>query len=135
MLAAYDNRAAACKLSYARSDGSQVYLSYEDARRRLFLMSFDPYHCIERRWGATDPRELATCHDGNYKAQWYAAEQNLRNQLDRTYDAEMDFSLGELHTPGPGKGVASPPDIDARGYLMALKNRALVQVDAAPPPS
>ena len=121
LIAAYDNRAAACKLSYTRSDGSLVTLTYEEARQRLFLMSFDPYQCIERRWGATDPKELATCRDNPNKAAWYGAEQNLRNQIDRTYDARMDFTLEELHTPGPGKGVATPPDIDARAYLVAMR--------------
>jgi hypothetical protein len=121
LIAAYDNRAAACKLSYMRSDGSPVFMTYEDARRRLFLMSFDPYQCIERRWGATDPRELQTCRDDAIKQDWYGAEQNLRNQLDRTYDAQMDFTRDELKTPGDGKGAASPPDIDARAYLMSTK--------------
>ncbi len=121
LIAAYDNRAAACKLTYTRSDGSPVTLGYDDARRRLFLMSFDPYQCIERRWGATDARELATCKDGPNKTSWYAAEQNLRNQIDRTYDVRMDFSLEELRTPGPGKGAAAPPDIDARAYLLSMR--------------
>jgi hypothetical protein len=134
MLAAYDNRAAACKLSYAKSDGTPVFMSYEEARRRLFLMSFDPYQCVERRWGATDPRELASCRDGGRKQEWYAAEQNLRNQLDRNYDARMDFTLEELKSPGPGKGVASPPDIDARGYLQSVRNpRPIVMQTASPP--
>jgi hypothetical protein len=132
LIAAYDNRAAACKISYVRSDGSSVFLNYEDARRRLFLMSFDPYQCIERRWGATDPRELATCKDSANKQDWYAAEQTLRNQIDRTYDARMDFSLDELKTPG--KGVASPPDIDARAYLVSVRNGAKsAELDAASP--
>jgi len=121
LIAAYDNRAAACKLTYTRGDGSLVTLNYDDARRRLFLMSFDPYQCIERRWGATDPRELATCKDGPNKAAWYGAQQDLRNQIDRTYDVRMDFTLEELRTPGAGKGVASPPDIDARAYLVSMK--------------
>jgi len=134
MLAAYDNRAGACKLSYTKSDGTQVFMSYEEARRRLFLMSFDPYQCVERRWGATDSRELASCRDGGRKQEWYAAEQNLRNQLDRTYDARMDFTLEELKSPGPGKGVASPPDIDARGYLQGIRNpRPVVMRTASPP--
>ena len=30
----------------------------------------------------------------------------------------MDFTLDELGTPGPGKGVAAPPDIDVRAYLL-----------------
>lgn len=118
LIATYDREAASCKLTYARTDNSQVTLGYDDMRRRLFLMSFDPYQCVERRWGATEPAELSTCRDGYNKQSWYAAEQNLRNQIDRTYEAEMDFALEEMRTPGPGKGVATPPDIDVRAYLV-----------------
>lgn len=58
------------------------------------------------------------------KTAWYEAERNLRNQIDRTYEARMDFSLGELNTPGPGKGVAAPPDIDVRAYLLEQVRKA-----------
>ena len=62
-----------------------------------------------------------TCRDDATKTAWYAAEQQLRNQIDRTYDARMDFALDELKQgAGPGKGVAAPPDIDVRGYLIGL---------------
>ncbi|HJW41957.1 MAG TPA: hypothetical protein VJ476_12105 [Rhizomicrobium sp.] len=121
MLTTYDRTAAACKLSYVRSDGSQVNFGYEDARKRLFAMSFDPYHCIERRWGATDPRELSTCRDGPGKQAWYAAEQDLRNQIERAYDVEMDFSLDELVAHAAGSGVAAPPDTDVRTYLWQMR--------------
>jgi len=122
MLTAYDREAATCRISYMRSDGSPAAFGYEEARKRLFLMSFDPYHCIERRWGASDPRELATCRDGESKRAWYAAEQNLRNQIDRTYDVQMGFSLGELQAHVEGSGVAVPPDIDVRTYLWLMRN-------------
>jgi hypothetical protein len=121
LLATYDREANACHLTYARSDNTPVTLSYEEMRRRLFLMSFDPYHCVERRWGATDANELSTCHEGALKEAWYAVEQNLRNQVDRTYEVEMDFTLDELRTPGPGKGPAAPPDIDTRAYLVSVQ--------------
>ena len=121
LIATYDREAGACKLAYTRTDKSQVTLTYDEMRRRLFLMSFDPYQCVERRWGATSPAELSTCRDGSNKQAWYAVEQNLRNQLDRTYEAEMDFTLDELRTPGPGKGVAAPPDIDVRAYLVSVQ--------------
>jgi hypothetical protein len=122
MLAVYQRDTAACTVRYTRSDASIVTLSYEEARRRLFAMSFDPYHCVERRWGATDPAELATCSDGAEKKAWYAAEQSLRNQIDRTYDARMDFTLAELRTPGPGKGVAAAPDVDTLGFLQRVRD-------------
>ncbi|NOT40504.1 MAG: hypothetical protein HOP13_08430 [Alphaproteobacteria bacterium] len=130
LLGAYDQEAAACTITYHRSNGTPFQLGYEEIRKRMFALSFDPYHCIERRWGANDPAELATCRDDGYKAEWYAAEQSLRNQIDRTYDARMDFGLSELKQgPGPGKGAATPPDIDARGLLMTL----LTQRGAPPP--
>jgi hypothetical protein len=127
MLAAYDRHAGQCKVAYTRSDGSKIQFGYEEARRRLFDLSFDPYQCPERRWGATSGRELATCPDNTLKTAWYEAERALRNQIDRTYEARMDYSLAELKTPGPGKGVEAPPDIDVRAYLVA-------EIAAAAPP-
>jgi hypothetical protein len=117
MLDAYDSHAAQCQISYLRSNGSKVSFGYKEARRRLFDLSFDPYQCPERRWGAKGD-ELATCPDGKTKAAWYDAEKYLRNQIDRAYDARMDFSRDELKTPGPGKGVSVPPETDVRGWLL-----------------
>jgi hypothetical protein len=120
MLAAYDRAASACRISYLRSDGSQVSFGYEEARQRLFRMSFDPYQCVERRWGAAGA-ELASCPDGQIKRRWYAAEQGLRNQIDRTYEARMDFSLGELEAGVPGSGPK--PDTDTREFLLGQLRR------------
>ncbi len=121
LLRAYDQEASACTITYLRSNGTPVQLGYEEVRRRMFLLSFDPYHCIERRWGATLPVEAMTCSDDATKTEWYAAEQPLRNQIDRTYDTRMDFTLYDLKQgAGPGRGAATPPDIDARGYLIGL---------------
>ena len=117
LIAIYDRKVAQCTITYTRSDGSPVTIGYEEARKRLFAFSFDPYQCVERRWGAA-LLELATCPDTVSKAAWYEAQQNLRNQIDRTYEAEMDFTLAELKTPGPGKGVSAPSDIDVRGFLV-----------------
>jgi len=96
---------------------------YEDARKRLFAMSFDPYQCVEHRWGDA---EAATCIDAPIKRAWYDGEQTLRNQLERTYDAQMDFTLKELAAKKPG--VATPPDTDARAYLLS----AGAQAESAP---
>ena len=50
------------------------------ALARLFAMSFDPYHCVELRWGAAaGSPELATCPDDPARRGWYRAEQRLRN--------------------------------------------------------
>jgi len=124
MLAAYDRAAQACRIGYQRSDGMRVELGYEEARRRLFVLSFDPYQCVERRWGAAGA-ELATCGDGLLKRRWYEAEQGLRNQTDRTYEARMDFTLDELQAQVPGSGVREPPDTDTRGLLLTEARRGL----------
>ncbi len=121
MLTTYDRAAAACKISYVKSDGSTVSFGYEEARQRLFAMSFDPHHCIERRWGASDARELSSCADGPTKEAWYLAEQNLRNQLDRTYDVPMGFTLDDLRQHVPGSGEPAPPDTDVRTYLWTMR--------------
>jgi hypothetical protein len=131
MLAAYDRRAAQCSIPYARSDGSRIVMGYEEAGRRLFDMSFDPYQCVERRWGANSGYEFAPCADNTVKTAWYEAERNLRNQIDRTYDARMDFTLAELKTSGLGKGVPAPPDTDVRAYLLS---RMRSTQEAAGPP-
>ncbi len=120
LLAAYGKAIRYCSVSYTNSAGGRIALSFEQARKRLFAMSFDPYHCAELRWGAAGP-EAATCPDGPTKRTWYAAEQNLRNQIGRTYEARMDFTLDQLKTPGPGKGVPTAPDTDIAGYLQKAR--------------
>ena len=112
--------AQACSIGYVRSDGTKVSLSYEEARRRLFSLSFDPYQCVERRWGPSDA-ELASCRDGTLKRRWYDAHQRLRNQIDRTYEARIDFTLEEL-VAGRG-GVATAPDTDTSAFLAAQQQR------------
>jgi len=120
MLAVYERHAAQCNVTYTRSDGSRITFGYEQARIRLFDMSFDPFQCVERRWGANSGQEFGPCPDNTLKTAWYEAERNLRNQIDRTYEVQMNFGLAELTAPGPGKGVAVPPDIDVRSYLQSL---------------
>jgi hypothetical protein len=125
LIATYDRETAACGVSYIRNDRTIVTLSYEQVRQRLFRFSFDPYHCVEYRWGASGA-ELSTCPDNANKRAWYAAEQRLRNQIDRTYEARMDHSLAELARPGgEGKGVDVAPDTDVRAFLIAVRDRGL----------
>ena len=91
--------------------------TFAEVARRLFALSFDPHHCAERRWGAQDAEELATCPDGADKRAWYDAEQRLRNQPDRTYDVRMGFSLADLRKAVPGSGIDAPPGIDVLALL------------------
>jgi len=117
----YRRASESCFVAYRKSDGSVVRLSFEEVRERLFALSFDPYHCPERRWGARDA-ELSSCKTDAVKEAWYGAEQALRNQIERSYDARMDFSLDELGRSG--LGVATPPDTDVLGYLSKFEKQA-----------
>ena len=108
----YSEETGACTITYMRSNGSEKRISFDEIAHRLFLLSFDPYHCIELRWGAHEAEELSTCPDGSDKRLWYEAEQRLRNQTGRTYDVLMGFSLGDLKRGAVGSGVDTPPDID-----------------------
>jgi hypothetical protein len=124
LAAAYRAETAGCPVSYQASDGAMRSMSFEEARARLFKFAFDPYLCPERRWGASEAAELATCPDDALKRRWYEAEQRLRNQTERTYDARMDFSLSDLEAHAPGSGSDQPPDVDVLAFLE--RNRGLL---------
>ena len=124
---AYNEKAVACRITYNNSASQPVSFGFDEAVQRLFAMSFDPYQCAERRWGATSDAELATCKDDETKTRWYQAEQNLRNQVDRSYVARARFTLADLEGDVPGSGTKAPPPADVaaligkigRGPLMA----------------
>lgn len=114
LTAAYENETAQCSITYVRTDGTPVKLGYHDVKSRLFKMSFDPHHCIERRWGATSDDELRSCPDDRVKTSWYEAQQRLRNQLVRTIGDRMDFTLEDLRRQAQESsevGEDNPPDI------------------------
>lgn len=117
LLDAYDEESAACHVTYDNSAGDPITLTFDDVLERLFRLSFDPYHCIERRWGARAGEELATCGDGVLKTKWFEAEQRLRNQIERKYDAFMGYTLEELDDHPPGSGIDDAPDVDTRALI------------------
>ncbi|WP_415061914.1 hypothetical protein [Bdellovibrio sp.] len=117
----YAQKAQACQFSYTTTNGLTVKMNLEAARQRLFAMSFDPYHCIENRWGARIEQEIAACTDDQNKRAWYEQEKWLRYQPERRYDVRMDLSLEELTGPLPGVGLETPPDIDIVGYLKSQR--------------
>ena len=127
---AFEEEKNACAFTYWRSDSTRVRLNLAHVMDRLFDLSFDPYHCPERRWGASGA-ELETCTDDDEKDRWYSAQRFLRYQADRTYDVRMDFTLEQLKPPmiataaEGGLGVEAPADANIRAYLLNL-NGALV---------
>lgn len=126
LLAAYDKESQACTITYLSSDKHPVPMTFDEMVHRLFLMSFDPYDCIEFRWGASG-QEAQSCPEGEDKRAWYDAEQRLRNQPDRTYDITMNFSLEDLRKHRKGTGIDDPPPIDVRGLIENMGERVSFQ--------
>ena len=89
----YNEVDAACRISYNDSQGQEVRMSLSTALGRLSRMSFDPYMCVERRWGAKSDAELRKCTDSSDKAAWYESTQFLRNQVVRDPTEVMGYSL------------------------------------------
>lgn len=120
---AYESEASACTITYSRTDGSPQSLTFTEVKRRLFLMSFDPHHCVERRWGASSPEELKTCQDDVLKQAWYAAQQRLRNQTVRTIGDRMNFTIEDLHRQARESsdevGEDEPPVVEVVTLLSA----------------
>ena len=116
---AYKAGSRACTITYLNSAKRPVEMSFDDMMHRLFAMSFDPFHCVELRWGA-DGEERDSCPDSKPKLKWYEAEQRLRNQSDRTYDIQMGFDLDELNRHVKGTGIDQPPPIDIWALIVDM---------------
>lgn len=119
---AYAEESQACTITYLSSAKKPVAMSLDTMIHRLFRMSFDPYDCIERRWGAGGA-EADTCPGGSKKAAWYEAEQRLRNQPDRTYAITMNFTLEELEHRARGTGIDEAPDINIKALIDGMTDQ------------
>ena len=106
LLSIYDNLTPLVSVSYLNSQGKQIALNFHEIVQRLFMLSFDPYHSVEYRWGATG-EELKTSPDGPLKQKMYKLEARLRNQLERVYNCPTPYDLGP----------ENPMDINVRQWL------------------
>jgi hypothetical protein len=120
LLNAYDEQSKACTITYLSSDKKPVPLTFDDMVHRLFAMSFDPYMCIELRWGDDSP----ACPDGKAKRRWYGAQQRLRNSPDTPYGHTMAFEVSDLEKRAPGSGADAPPPVDVRALIADMPERA-----------
>ncbi|MCI5150026.1 MAG: hypothetical protein D3916_11675 [Candidatus Electrothrix sp. MAN1_4] len=84
------------QIAYDNSSGNTVTRTLEEIMDQLFLLSFDPYHCPELRWGDT---ESDSCPDGTSKRWWYDQEQRLRNVIDTDHRAHTTLDWGPAKTP------------------------------------
>jgi hypothetical protein len=80
--------AKSCSISYVNSAGQQINLGLTQVLTRLNRMSFDPYMCPEKLWGASGT-ELRTCTDGDTDDRWYKAEQGIRNTVGKQSEADV----------------------------------------------
>ena len=112
--AIWKSHQASCKISYTNSSGAPVALTLNDVQARLFDLSFDPYECVEMRWGAypKNAAEYATCttQDAAH-VQRFNDEPTMRNIIDRP----------AAGTPTPvGYGPATHEDVDVPALLTRL---------------
>ncbi len=134
---AYVEEKDACTFTYWRSDDSRIRMNLGHVQDRLWDLSFDPFHCPERRWAASG-LELATCTDDETKTRWYNAQRFLRYQAERTYDVRMDFTVDELKPPSVAKpedggiGADAPADADLRAYLAGINSFPLSSIGEGP---
>src|SRR6185312_5823518 len=107
LLAAYDRQSQACTITILTSDKHPLALTFDDVAKRLFAMSFDPYHCVELRWGTDMGLGGSGCPDQAGKRRWYGVEERAR------------------HVTDPDSGtVAGPENTDIRGLIAAMPARA-----------
>ncbi len=116
LLTAYDQQSATCNLTYLNSDKQPVPLNFNEVAQRIYAISYDPYDCIELRWGASGD-ELKTCEESKRKMRWYEAQQRFRSMPRKS--AGYAYDLEELEQLG-GKGVAPPPPVDVRGLIVNM---------------
>lgn len=112
---AYLDSTKACELKIKNSRGQTVTIDLDQAIESVFDFSFDPYHCVELRWGLTSNSDLANCRQSEEKFDWYRAEKRLRNQIERDYEQRMDLTLRELQNSS--LGVKETPDVSLRKLL------------------
>ncbi|HVK61372.1 MAG TPA: hypothetical protein VM432_07470, partial [Bdellovibrionales bacterium] len=106
LFAVYKQVAASCPLVYTSRSGVRQSLDLEQVRLRLFKISFDPYHCIDLRWGDVAAGERVCGED----MRWYNAEQYLRNLTVRDLESNHGLSIEEMEIVNADKN--SPPAYD-----------------------
>jgi hypothetical protein len=112
LLKAYDAQSASCDLTYLNSAKRPVQLAFHEVAQRAYAISFDPYDCIELRWGASGA-ERETCPQSEKKIRWYEAEQRLRNDPARS--TSVAYDIDELEHSK--KGSDPPPPVDVRALI------------------
>jgi len=90
----WNEKASECTFSYKNSSNNPVALNIHDILERLYDLSFDPYACIEQRWGAYPEKgdssahpEHSSCKKDALKEYYYWYESRWRNALVKSSEA------------------------------------------------
>ena len=122
LLAAFKSAASACTITYKNSAGAPVKLNLIQLAARANLMSFDPYMCVELRWGATG-NELATCNSTPSKKEIYKLTQFFRNNNVKDDTGVHAFTLEKLRLMDASREVNNNPaaiNYNILGQMSAL---------------
>lgn len=111
----YKKETNKCTFDIKKTNGGVASFNLSFVLNNIFKLSFDPYHCIELRWGMIDNESLVSCNANKEKMDWYQAEQGMRNLIDRDYSVKMDYSLKEL--PGTSFGRIKEENISIEAVL------------------
>ncbi len=121
LMKAFVRAAKTCVIRYHQSNGQLSHpIALPELLMRSTRLSFNPYDCPERRWGASDPAELRQCTNDAMKERWYKAMQPLRNTIEKDETANMSFTLGELEANPSLLGPKDEPVMDIENRLRAL---------------
>jgi hypothetical protein len=106
---AYAEESKSCTLTYLSSGKKPISLTLDEMIHRISRMSFDPYNCVELRWGA-DGDELSACGDGREKRKWYEAEQPFRNETVAAPNGHVTAALSN-HAREAAADARPPVDV------------------------
>lgn len=116
---------AACALHYRTSSGRKRVVTLSQMGRRLFDMSFDPYHCPEMRWGEATFDEGHACIKDQTKADWYRAQRFMRRMIDVNDNRNTGYGLTMIGLSGPRKGLKQSPSADIGALVASVTLRPM----------
>jgi hypothetical protein len=88
-------------IEYPNSDGMMISLTLKDMEKRLFLLSFNPNHPPELRWGATG-KELST-------ASRYYPRYHISYQPEQAWRNRLETKIGAMDTSDRDNPISPPP--------------------------
>lgn len=121
LIATYQRTALACSITYQNSRGQDVVLSFAGALSRVVDMSFNPYQCVEKRWGAQSGLEVSSCQPQGQELAWYEAEVVFRESLVRDGNANHGQSLSQLQSEAAARSQFDRTQFDILERLKELK--------------